>query len=137
MSSPAAPTPPSNPPDPVRFRLGVDGLPLGDRAAVAVADRIVAELVVPAGEDRSVLDRVRDAHRLAAEQVGAPPVDVRLVALDDRTDGSRLVEIENWLASRGARFVVLDPAVITLAGPELSDGAADDSSLRARAAALW
>jgi hypothetical protein len=118
--------------------LGVDGLPLGDRLAVAVGGTVVTELALALGDDRSVPARIRAAFDLATEQVGAPPVEVRLVAVDDGQDGCGYLEAELWLVPRGATFVVLDPAVITFPDPDpTGTGVTDDSSLRARAAALW
>ena len=132
--------------------LGVDGLPLGDRAAVAVAGAVVAETTLTLGDDRSVPARIRAAFDWAATHLGRPPTEVRLVAVDDGQDGGGYLEAEMWLVARAAVFAVLDPAVITLPTaegrldpphPGLDDpdpdtpDVIDDSSLRARAAALW
>lgn len=128
-----------------RYVLGVDALPLGNHAAVAVGRAIVDSFPIgePGQAPLPLEERVRVAVALAVERHGAVPDQVHVLCIDDGGDGSDLDRVGAWLADKmGSRIQVLDlVATETDAGedadsPPLASGQ-EQSQARARDAALW
>ncbi|MEM9133008.1 MAG: hypothetical protein AAF962_08700 [Actinomycetota bacterium] len=134
-----------------RYVLGVDALPRGAYAAVVVGRSLVATFAVrsPDGDHLPVGERIRRAVADAEAEHGAAPSEVRVVCVDDGTDGAELGDIEEWLADRyQARLLVLDlvapiegPAGGPVDGDEAGERPEDHgdalSLARACEAALW
>ena len=98
-----------------RYVLGIDALPRGNYAAVAVGHTI-AETFAIAAEGRHPLpleERVRAAVEQAQELRGGPPAEVRLVCIDDGSDGAELSRIQHWLLE----VVEAQVEVLDLVGP--------------------
>ncbi len=124
------------------YMLGIDGLALGSAAAAAAQGTIRAtfNLRTIASRAGGLSQRVQLAVEEAEAELGHPPVEVRLVCIDDGGDGSELALAGEWLADQGIGFRVLD-----LVGPDLAlpppspdlDGQQTRSLARASEAALW
>lgn len=122
-----------------RYVLGVDALPRGNAAAVAVGRTVSStfELSSESGRPLPLEERVRAAVEQARAERGADPTEVRLVCVDDGTDGADLQRIQEWLAEEvGASTLILD-LVGTVDGVEVAAGMNAMSVARACEAALW
>ncbi len=110
--------------------VGVDGLPLGTGAVVAVDRVVVAELELAsdAGRPLDLVQRLHQAIRLGGERVGRAVGEVRLVLLDDGSSGTDLLAITAELAMVGVALRVVDV--------EVDDLGETASVRRARLAAL-
>ena len=117
--------------------MGVDALPRGTGVAVAVGRSVACSFVVTSGEGRPLPleERVRAAVAQAEELHGAPPAEIRVVCVDDGSDGADLDRLARWLRDDlDVEFQVLD-----LVGPVASrrESDTDRSVARACEAALW
>jgi hypothetical protein len=112
--------------------VGVDGLPLGTSAAVAVDGAIVdeVELVTPGGRPIDLDGRIDEAMHRAASGTSRRVDQVRLVFLDDGSTGDWLAGLESRLASSDVQLVVID---LTNGGASVGQ---PSSAARARLAAL-
>ena len=124
------------------YVLGVDGLPLGRVAAVAVDGAIHSTFALPSSNARSggLSQRVQAAVSEAQTLVGSLPAEVRLVCIDDGGDGSEVALAADWLATRGVGFQVLDlvGAEGPVPPPSQTEAAQQArSASRACDAALW
>lgn len=121
------------------YVVGVDGLPLGTHAAAARLGEVTATFsVLVNGQPCRPLDqRVREAIAVARSELGNNPTEVRLICVDDGTDGSALAAVSEWLEQERISFQVLDLVRNSTADlvPELDDDA--QSLERAIEAALW
>ena len=120
-----------------RYVLGIDALPRGSHAAVAVGRTITSTFAVTtdSGQPLPLEERVRAAVEQARSHAGAVPAEVRLVCIDDGADGTELERLQRWLSLElDARMQVLD-----LVGSIRSDRADEGARSMARAceAALW
>lgn len=134
-----------------RYVLGIDALPRGAYAAVVVGRSLASTFTVrsPNGACLPMGERIRRAVVDAEAEHGAAPAEVRVVCVDDGSDGSELGDIETWLAERyQARLLVLDLVAPVEGSDEMlaaCDGALElpedygDALSLARAceAALW
>lgn len=127
--------------DGVAYNLGIDGLPLGTAAVVAVDGAIVATFTVDRSGVRigGLAQRIRDAVDGAEARMDSLPAEVRVVLVDDGTDGAEVDLARQWLAARSIGFHVLD-----LVGADGVEQASADaasrlsrSMSRAMDAALW
>lgn len=117
-------------------------MPRGNFAAVAVGGTVSSTFVVASdgGRPLPLEERVRAAVDQAQILCGAGPTEVRLVCVDDGSDGADLERIQQWLSDVvEAQILVLD-----LVGPIVMQGSMDDiddetalSVARACEAALW
>ena len=129
-----------------QYVLGIDALPRGTFAAIAVAHQLTETFAI-AGEGAKALpleERVRAAVEQAQELRGGPPAEVRLICIDDGGDGTELSRVHEWLVEVvKAKVEVLD--VVGHVAPEVTDdpsveelaGAEAQSIARAGQAALW
>ncbi|MEL7207558.1 MAG: hypothetical protein AAGK32_04900, partial [Actinomycetota bacterium] len=122
------------------------GLPLGVGAAIVVGRTVSSTFTVRTESGRPLPIGVRVPQAVAEAETGfgAPPAAVRLVCIDDGSDGDDIAEIHEWLEQAYAiRLLVLDlVAPIARSGsvPGTLDPAshADAMSVaRACEAALW
>ncbi len=128
-----------------QYILGIDALPRGNYAAVAVGQTIIETFVI-AGEGAEPLplgERVRQAIVDVAFRHDAPPSAVRLVCIDDGADGSELGRIQQWVEDEiDAPVQVLD-LVGTIKAPTIDDDGTPMNATvalsiaRACEAALW
>jgi hypothetical protein len=90
--------------------VGVDGLPLGTKAALAVGGAIVCELDLTSDEGRplDLQQRVAEAVRLGTAQAGQAVDEVRLAVVDDGTGGDVIGAIAAGLAADGLHLRVVD-----------------------------
>lgn len=105
-----------------RYILGIDALPRGTFAAVAVGRTISATFAVATetGHPLPLEERVRIAVREAERVCGGPPTVVRLVCVDDGAGGEDLTRIHEWVTEEvGAELLVLD--FFETAGDEISE----------------
>ncbi|MEM7339633.1 MAG: hypothetical protein AAF467_13350 [Actinomycetota bacterium] len=124
-----------------RYVLGIDALPRGTHAAVAVGRTITDTFPVRthAGEALPLEERVRAAVSEAERLTGARPTEVRVMCIDDGGDGAELEGIADYVRLVvGSRLEVLDlvgdPTIETRPA-EVAPGAL--SLARACRAALW
>lgn len=120
-------------------------MPRGNFAAVAVGRTISSTFVIASegGRPLPLEERVRAAVDQARTLCGAAPTEVRLVCIDDGSDGAELERIQQWLSDEvEARILVLD-LVGSIEEDEV-EGSMDDiddetalSVARACEAALW
>ncbi|MEM8923319.1 MAG: hypothetical protein AAGD35_07425 [Actinomycetota bacterium] len=136
-----------------RYVLGIDALPRGRYAAVAVGRTITAtfDVSTDGGLALPLHERVRIAVVEARAHCGAAPCEVRLVCIDDGDDGAEIEDLQTWLTEEiGASSLVLDmvgpvslPAGVGVARtidvePRPERTACDELSVaRACEAALW
>jgi len=128
------------------YLVGLDGLPLGDLAAIAHDGKVtsVFELLIP--YDRTILRRVQSAVRIARWSEGSLPSEIRILLVDDGGAGQDIDDTRQWLHRRGRiELTIVDPAgvrhadiPILLSPEELADPEAmkDRSRARAKLAAL-
>ncbi|MCP3989196.1 MAG: hypothetical protein GY724_08985 [Actinomycetia bacterium] len=128
-----------------QYVLGIDALPCGNYAAVAVGRTITETFLISrSGADALPLEeRVRRAIVEAGIRRGAPPAAVRLVCVDDGADGSELGSIHQWLEDEIKAQVQILDLVGKIKTPDIDesgqpvDPTAALSVARACEAALW
>ena len=136
-----------------QYVLGIDALPRGNYAAVAIG-RSITDTFLIKKEGAIALpleERVRQAVIEAEVRTGARPAEVRLVCIDDGADGSELGLINQWLEDEvESRLQILD-MVGRITAPDVGDPVRDQYALvdpavdptaalsvaRACEAALW
>jgi hypothetical protein len=93
-----------------QYVLGIDALPRGNYAAVAVGRSITDTFAIKEGVAAFPLsERVRQAVAEAEARTGAHPAEVRLVCIDDGADGTELGLINQWLEDEiESRLQILD-----------------------------
>ncbi len=121
------------------YVIGVDGLPLGTGAAAARRGEIAATFTVMVdGRPYRPLDqRVQEAVEAARSELGRPPVEVRLICVDDGTDGSSVAALSEWLDEQRVALQVLDLVRDSAVDASSARDGAAQSLERAIEAALW
>lgn len=128
-----------------RYILGIDALPRGTYAAIAVGRTITSTIALlsDGGRPLPLEERVRVAVAEAEHLCGAAPTEVRLVCVDDGSDGLDLERVQEWLTQIvETRILILD-LFGSIEGDDIEgslegiEGEAALSVARACEAALW